>query len=169
LRTGEPELDLLSNPARITEQQASASAYTIGLRRRAASELTDANARYRLWMGALAANPDDPEIRRAAFQSAIASRRYQIATALHRGGNDDLAQLADAYLRVGRNHEAEQTAYRLVEARAPGARKLLETARNAARLQQLNEMRMPVFQENYDQDRVVKPKLAALPVRGGGR
>ena len=80
---------------------------------------------------------------------------------------DDLKLLTDAYLRLGRNEEASEAARRLVEAKATGARRFAELARNALELQGLNERRMPVFQENYDQDRVVKPRLAALPVRRG--
>ena len=60
-------------------------------------------------------------------------------------------------------------AQQLLDAGASGARRLLELARNALYLEQMNQQRMPVFQQNYDQDRVVRPKLAALPRRGGAR
>jgi len=169
LQSAEPELNLLSSQAAITEQQASAIPYGLEARKLAAAQSKDANARYRLQGGALAIRPEDSAIRRSLFQSAIATRRFQAATTIYAHGaeatHDDMKLLTDAYLRLGRNDEAAETARRLVDARVPGARRLADLAKGALELQYLNEGRMPVFQENYDQDRVVRPRLAALPVR----
>ncbi len=172
LQTPEPELNLLSAQAAVTEQQASASPYSVELRKLAASQTKDVNVKYRLQLGMLAARPADSAARRGAFQSAIASRRFQAAAGIlnaNRAETQDLPAIVDAYLRMGRNSEATEAARRLVEAHAPGARRLAELARSAFELQRLNEQRMPVFQEHYDQDRVVRPRLAALPRRGGAQ
>jgi hypothetical protein len=169
LQSAEPELNLLSSQAVVTEQQASAIPYGFEVRKLAAAQSNDANARYRLQGGALAIRPDDGAMRRSLFQSAIATRRFQAATAIYANGaettHDDMKLLTDAYLRLGRNEGAAETARRLVEARVAGARRLADLAKAALDLQNLNEGRMPVFQENYDQDRVVRPRLAAVPVR----
>jgi uncharacterized protein HemY len=170
LQTAVDELNLLSTQAAVTEQQASASPYTIELRKLAATQTNDQNVKYRLQTGALAMRPSDLKTRREVFRAAIASRRFQAATNVindSQAEGNDLALLTDAYLRLGRNQEAEASARSMLESGSPGARRLLELARNAAQLQMLNEQRMPVFQENYDQDRIVMPKLAALPKRGG--
>jgi tetratricopeptide (TPR) repeat protein len=162
------ELNLLSGQATVTEQQASASPYTFELRKLAASQTSDQNVKYRLQAGALAMRPSDLKTRRELFRAAIASRRFQAATNILNDGQaegNDLALLTDAYLRIGRNHEAEAAARTMLDTGSPGARRLLELARNAAQLQSLNEQRMPIFQENYDQDRIVMPKLIAMPKR----
>ncbi len=168
---GETELNLLSSQTAITEQQANtASPNAFELRKLAASQSKDANVRYRLLTAALAIRPDEHQIRREAFRAAIQTRRFTSATSLldsNAAETEDQKLLADAYLRLGRNDEATSVAQQLLDAGASGARRLLELARNALDLEHMNQQRMPVFQQNYDQDRVVRPKLAALPRRGG--
>jgi tetratricopeptide (TPR) repeat protein len=166
LQTPVEELNLLSSQAAVTEQQASASPYTLALRRLAASQSQDVNVKYRLGTGALAIRPYDVEIRRDVFRAAMQSRRFASASgilSLDQANIADLRMLTDAYLRQGRNNEAVEAAQRLLQMRASGARRLVEIARGAQQLESLNEQRMPVFHENYDQSIVVRPKLAALP------
>jgi Flp pilus assembly protein TadD len=166
LQTNVDELNLLSAQPAVTEAQASASPYTFALRRLAAAQTQDANARFRLQVAALAIRPSDAETRRDVFRAAMESRRFAAAANFierETASIADLKLLTDAYLRQGRNDEAVEAASRLMQLRATGARRLLELARGAQELQRLNEQRMPVFQENYDQVHIVQPRLAALP------
>jgi len=168
LQTNVEELNLLSSQANVTEQQASASGYTFALRRLGASQSQDANVKFRLQTGALAIRPSDTETKGDVFRAAILSRRYASATNFldrEEASIADLKQLTDAYLRQGRNDEAVEAAQKLIRMRATGAKRLLEVARGSQELQRLNQQRMPVFQENYDQAHMVQPKLAALPKR----
>ena len=167
LQSAVEELNLLSSQSVVTEAQASASAYTFPLRRLAATQTQDANVKFRLQAAALAIRPSDTDVRRDLFRAAIQSRRFVSATSLvatDGASIDDLKLLVDAYLRQGRNDEAVETARRLTQLRATGGRRLLEIARGAQELQHANEQRMPVIHENYDQNNVVRPKLA-----GGAR
>lgn len=163
----ETELNLLSSQQAVTEQQASASPYTVALRRFAAARAgNDANARYRLWTGVLAQLPEDVAVRREAFRAATAGNRFQAAASLVESHQLESAadhrRLADAYLRLGRNDEALDEAMRI-----EGESRLVALARRALQLQRTNEIRMPVFHENYEQSSIVRPKLTTLP--GGAR
>jgi hypothetical protein len=166
---GETELNLLSSQQPVTEQQASASPYTLALRRFAAARAgNDNNARYRLWTGVLAQLPEDLTVRREAFRAATASSRFQAASSMVESHQLDSAadrrRLADAYLRLGRNEEALDEALRI-----EGETRLVTLARRALELQRTNEQRMPVFHENYEQSSIVRPKLTTTTVSGGAR
>ncbi|BDC52224.1 hypothetical protein F183_A45390 [Bryobacterales bacterium F-183] len=161
---GETELNLLSSAQQnITEQQASASPYTLDLRRYVAARTpNDASARLRLWSGVVAQLPGDVQSHRELFRAATAANRFQTAVSSiepHQIESPaDLRRLADAYLRLGRNDEALEVASRI-----EGETRLINLARRALQLQRFNESRMPVFHENYEQNAIVKPKLPQLP------
>ena len=166
---GETELNLLSSQQSVSEQQAAASPYTIALRRFVAAMPAgiDANARFRLLAGVLAQTPDDVTTRREVFRAATAANRFQAAVSLVERHQIETAadrrRLADAYLRLGRNDEALDVAMEI-----EGETRLVTLARRAVELQRINEQRMPVFHENYEQSSIVRPKLTQL-VAGGAQ
>jgi tetratricopeptide (TPR) repeat protein len=82
--------------------------------------------------------------------------------------------LAHALEQVGRLSLAELLDRLAVELAAPGLQRAaieqsLERVRSARRLRAENARRRPVITKNLEQDRLVRPRLAAAPQTGGAR
>src|SRR5206468_6138431 len=107
--TGSRELDLLSGRTPMTVD-AAGTPYFFAARIAAAEQSADANVRARLLLGAVAERPDDSNVRKLLFSSALEARQYQLALAAYSRGeitDPEIAEgMGEAHLQIGQPDDA---------------------------------------------------------------